>query len=130
MSDDIERIARAWYARFHAKDWNDQSAASRQFMVHATEELVASARDALGLTASDLAGLAEGTHVVVPVADLERVALIAEYDYPGDAPEFCGMLCQLCGGLDGHEPECVLAARLAALLFALAAKVEGERADA
>lgn len=42
-------------------------------------------------------------------AALAEHAVVAEYDCPGDTPEFCGMSCQLCFGLDRHEPDCLLA---------------------
>ena len=39
--------------------------------------------------------------------------VIEEYDYPGDAPEFCGWLCRSCGYTveadgSGHKAGCVI----------------------
>lgn len=67
MSDDdaIETVARAWSVRVNSKAWADQGDASRKYMLLAAEDLIKATRDAIGLTPTDLAGLADGSRVVV-----------------------------------------------------------------
>lgn len=77
------------------------------FFAHRKQEL----RDTVAALA-DLAA-AQAQEIARLKSKLARYAIHEEYDCPGDAPEFCGWLCSICGehveeNGSGHLSDCVI----------------------